>query len=406
MARPKRQHLKQRKDGRYKAVEDGIPFMGWTEEEALQKRQDYHDAKVRGELLNRDGITVFTYALEWLPVHKASVAKNTYNAYANYIDKLTGKIGTLPMKSVTPTDIKSVYNEYLGQSESTIRKARMLYVDMWDCAIEDGIVKSNPCRSKGSQPHEGTSGSHRALSQEEDDLILNCPADLRLAVLLMRYAGLRRGEVMAFDIDKNVDFKQGIIIIKEAIHFEGNRGVLSDPKTDAGKRSIPLLDLLKNELKGHHGPVCPLKKTDIMTTSAWRSLWDHYIMQLELYANSFTQKRWYHRTKEWKSEHPDLWAKYEALKKKNPEQAEEFRLSGWNEVSIRPHDLRHSYATMLRDAGVDLKLAILWMGHADEKMLLRIYDHPPKDRVKRTVKSLNSFVKGANRGAKQNLNAV
>lgn len=399
MARPKRQHLKRRKDGRYKAMEDGIAFMGWSEEEALQKRQDYHDAKIRGELLNRDGITVFSYALEWLPVHKASVSKNTYNSYVNYMNKLTGKIGAMPMKNVTPSDIKAVYNEYLGQSESSIRKARMLYVDMWDCAIEDGIVKSNPCRSKGAKPHEGTSGSHRALSEEEDELIYVVPADLRLAVLLMRYAGLRRGEVMAFDIDRDVDFENGMIIVSEAVHFEGNKGVIGDPKTEAGKRSIPLLDVLRMELQGQHGHVCPMKKINTMTSSSWRSMWDHYKMQLESHINGCPQKRWFHKTKEWKKENPELWEKYEKTKKKNPAEAEAFRLREWKKVIIRPHDLRHSYATMLRDAGVDLKLAIEWMGHADEKMLLRIYDHPPKARVQKAINSLNLHVKGATGGA-------
>ena len=51
-----------------------------------------------------------------------------------------------------------------------------------------------------------------------------------------------------------------------------------------------------------------------------------------------------------------------------------------HDIIIRPHDLRVSYCTMLRDAGVDLKQAIIWMGHADEKMILRIYDQPGEER--------------------------
>ena len=353
--RQKKQQLAERKDGRYKATYHGIQFMGRSSDEALKKRQDYIDAERRGELLNRDGITVFSYAFEWLPVHKASVAKNTYNAYVNYMNKLVARIGAMPMKNVTPSDIKAVYNEYLGQSESSIRKARMLYVDLWDCAIEDGIVKSNPCRSKAARPHKGTSGSHRALSQEEDDIILSCPAEFRIGALLMRYAGLRRGEVMAFDVDRDVDFDSGMIIVSRAIHFEGNRGVVGAPKTEAGKRSIPLLDVLRIELQGVHGGVCPLKKTKTVTSSAWRHIWSKYKKELELYAGS--------------------------------------------KVSIRPHDLRHSFCTTLRDAGVDVKLAIRWMGHSDEKMILRIYDHPGETRVQQAVRSLNSVVKGAEQGA-------
>ena len=259
------------------------------------------------------------------------------------------------MKDVTPSDIKAVYNEYLGMSDSAIRKARMLYVDLWDCAIEDGIVKSNPCRSKAARPHRGASGSHRALSSEEDDIILNCPAEFRTGALLMRYAGLRRGEVMAFDVDRDVDFDHGMIIVSRAVHFEGNRGVVGDPKTEAGKRSIPLPDVLRRELQGRHGLVCPLKKAETVTSSAWRHIWRKYIRELELFAG--------------------------------------------HETKIRPHDLRHSYCTTLRDAGVDLKLAIAWLGHSDEKMILRIYDHPSENRVRSAVESLNSTIKGSGRGA-------
>jgi len=353
--RQKKQVLAERKDGRYKATYHGIQFMGRTSDEALKKRQEYIEAELRGELLNRDGITVFSYAFEWLPVHKASVSKNTYNSYVNYMNKLVGKIGAMPMKNVTPSDIKSVYNEYLGQSDSSVRKARMLYVDLWDCAIEDGIVKSNPCRSKAAKPHKGASGSHRALSPEEDGIILNCPAEFRIGALLMRYAGLRRGEVMAFDIDRDVDFEHGLIIVDRAIHFEGNKGVLGDPKTSAGKRSIPLLDVLRIALQGQHGRVCPLKKTQTVTSSAWRHVWSKYIRELEAYSGM--------------------------------------------KITIRPHDLRHSFATTMRDAGVDLKLAFRWMGQADEKMLLRVYDHPGDTRVQQAVNRLNSIVKGAGQGA-------
>ncbi len=391
MPREKQQHLKQRKDGRYCAVYKGKQFMSYDEKEALAMRKAYKDAVEGGDYVE-EPTTVFEYAYDWLPVHKASVATNTYNAYKNYLNKLVSKVGAMPMKDVMPSDIKDVYNLFLGQSASTIRKARMLYVDMWDCAIEDRVVKFNPCRSKGARPHDGTEGTHRALTKEEDRLILECPADLRLAVLLMRYAGLRRGEVMAFNIDDNVDFERDIVSVKTAIHFEGNKGIESDPKTDAGKREIPLLKILEKELKDKHGMICPMKQITAMTSSSWRSMWNHYKMQLEAYINGCPQRRWFHKTKEWIREHPAEWKEYQRRYRKDPNDAEAYRMREWKKVTIRPHDLRHSYCTMLRDAGVDIKLAILWMGHADEKMILRIYDHPPEDRVQRTVKNLNRRV--------------
>ena len=271
MPQIKKPHLKKRADGRYCCKYHGKQFMGLTEEEALEARQAYMDAEKAGELLNQNGISVYQYAYNWLPVHKAAVSKNTYNAYANYLGVLVKQIGQMPMASVAPSDIKSVYNEFLGKSESTIKKARMLYVDLWDCAIEDGVVKSNPCRSKGARPHSGSKGTHRALSEEEDMLLIFAPADMRLAALTMRYAGLRRGETLALNVDRDVDFDRRIITVREAVRFDGNKAEIVDPKTDAGKREIPLLDILADELRGHHGYLISTQKGKPLTASAWKS---------------------------------------------------------------------------------------------------------------------------------------
>lgn len=43
------------------------------------------------------------------------------------------------------------------------------------------------------------------------------------------------------------------ITVREAVRFEGNMYVLDDPKTEAGKRVIPMLDVLADVLQGMHG---------------------------------------------------------------------------------------------------------------------------------------------------------
>lgn len=47
---------------------------------------------------------------------------------------------------------------------------------------------------------------------------------------------------------------------------------------------------------------------------------------------------------------------------------------------------------MLRDAGVDIKLAVQWMGHADEKMILRIYDHINEYRTSQAVGNIEKMI--------------
>ena len=72
MPRPKKQHLKQRKDGRYCAVYQGIQFMGLTEEKKKKKREEYKRQLRAGEY-RRENPTLQEYADKWLPLHKSGV---------------------------------------------------------------------------------------------------------------------------------------------------------------------------------------------------------------------------------------------------------------------------------------------------------------------------------------------
>jgi integrase len=71
------------------------------------------------------------------------------------------------------------------------------------------------------------------------------------------------------------------------------------------------------------------------------------------------QRRWYGRTRE-----------HKAIL------AAGGKLPPWIPFTVTPYDLRHSFATMLRDMKppVELHTVIKWMGHADATMLLHIYD--------------------------------
>ena len=56
------------------------------------------------------------------------------------------------------------------------------------------------------------------------------------------------------------------------------------------------------------------------------------------------------------------------------------------------HDFRHTYCVMLFDAGVDMKTAQKWMGHADATMIMRIYDHLSKIRTDRSTDAMMQLV--------------
>ena len=111
--------------------------------------------------------------------------------------------------------------------------------------------------------------------------------------MTMMLAGLRRGEVLALNIDRDVDFENHTITVREALSFrEGNQAVVTDGKTENARRVIPMAQPLEDALKGHHGLLCAKEKGGLMSESAFERKYQSWTTFLETKLNG-CHKRWY-----------------------------------------------------------------------------------------------------------------
>lgn len=342
MPRQKKQVLKQRKDGRFCCKYHGIQFMGATSDEALALRDEYKRREAAGALIRRAGLTLGEYAAEWLPVHKASVKQTTYNGYVSILERIVAPFASVLLRDLDSDDIAALYAKLAGKSASYIHKARILMTAILDSATDAGYMPKNPARAQSVKPPKGSRGTHRAITDEERALILSVPHRMQLPALFMLFCGLRRGEVLALDA---ADVGESVTV-RRAVYFVGNRPMISTPKTEAGIRTVPMPSILRPFLGDLTGLVAKGSNGSYMTEQAFQRGWESYLRALSQAAG-----------------HP---------------------------VSIRPHDLRISYCTAIRDAGVEIHQAMIWMGHADEKMILRIYDQPGKTRETEARKLLDA----------------
>ncbi len=371
-----RQKLTQRADGRYRCKYKGKEFYGDTPREAQQKRDEYKrmlDAGIKAESL---GLTVKAYAMRWVSTYKAHLTDGPYNTHVRILNRFCDHegIGLRRMQDIDSIDIQGFYNTAEGKSHSYICDMRDTIKGLFKFALADRVIQHDPT-IKAKVP-KGKKGSHRAITQRERDLISKLDHRMRPAAMVMLYAGLRRGEALALDIDRDVDYHEKTITVRYAVRYpDQQHPVLVDPKTEAGARTIPLLDVLADELRGKHGLVITDADGQMMTESAWSRAWESYLCKLSSLHNGHA-KRWHGKTKADK-------AILEAGG----------AIPDWVDVSIRPHDLRHSYCTMLYDAGVDLKTAQLWMGHADADVTMKIYTHLTEERQKRATTALENAAK-------------
>lgn len=392
---------KRRADGRFCVRSHGLSFYSTVSWADAKRQADAYAKEIEAGLnVNAKNITVAQYAKKWLPLHKSGVGEKTYGEYARIMNKMIDVLGDYPVMSVMPDDAMVVFAKKFpakrdgqeGYSGSYIRKAKMLYCDFFDAALENGYCNRNPFRSVKVKPVMGEDGTHRQITQEERELIHKVQHPFRLAVMVMLYAGLRRGEVLALNAD--TDIIGGYIRVTKAVAYVSNKAIIKQPKSKAGNRFVPVFPPLEEALKGAHGLIAPsVRKGKEMTESAFSSAWASYINAVECAMNGVAQKRWYGMTRADKQRDPSKYLQIVALREAGKiAEAEALRLEGWKRFTVRPHDLRHSFCTMCRDAGVDLKQAIEWMGHADEKMVLKIYDHVTERRTAESIQKVNKII--------------
>lgn len=373
---------KRRPDGRYRVKYKDKYFYGDTISEAQAKKREYERLLERGVKEQEMGVDVKTYATRWVKVHKmGKVSERTYDTHVRILNRFIDMYGSLRMRDIVMSDIQAFYNAIPGKSRSSINATRDTIKALFRSALADRVILYDP--TLDATLPKGTKGTHRAITEEERQLILATPHDrMRAGVMTMLYAGLRRGEAMALRIDRDVDFEKKLIHVRYAVRFDtSGMPVISSPKTEAGVRSVPLVEILERELAGKKGLLMESASGDIMSESAFDRAWQSYITALETQLNG-CQKRWYGKTKA----HRELLAR-------DPN-----ALPPWRSVAIRPHDLRHSYRTMLYDLGVDTKSAMKWLGHTDEDVNVNVYTHLTPERENESMMILKKGLSGEEGG--------
>ena len=383
MPRKKKEHLKKRKDGRYCCKYKGIAFYSYeSDEEALALRDEYIRNEQKGFSLQ----TVSEYALPWLKRTFPAVKDSTYTGLAIHLQHLIDAIGDKLISEVIPSDIKRIYSDqYRNLSNSYIKSAKQLYCALFDSALADGLIRFNPARDKTAKPHKGNKAKERILSKQERQWIETLCTDHRAwpAVMFMLYAGVRPQEMKAVDIDRDVDFNNDIITIRETAHIDGQKyAYSSEMKTEWSNRQIPLFPPLKQALKDKHGYLITSAHGERATIQTWKTAWKSYIFCMETAINGI-ERRWYGKTK-----------KQKAL-------AEEGKLPAWIEFDIVPYTLRHAFCEMCRSSGVELNTCRSWMGHADAKMILKVYDSVNEDRSQNERKKVESRLIGVHNGVQK-----
>ena len=356
--------LTKRADGRFKCNYGSKQFYGKTKAEAERKRDAWIDDEKAGLNHDMENMTFREYAMTWIEVYRAECCEKQQREYIRMMDYAASKIRIKLMKGITATDLQAVCNSLSCYSPTYVNKFMTTLRGIFRTALAEGVILRNPMEIV-KRPKTKKCEGHRALEKWERALICSTyrEHDFGLCAMAMLFAGLRRGEALYLDVDRDVDFEKKLIYVRGAVSFsEGNQAVESDGKTNAAQRTIPLVKPLEDALRGHHGLLCQKENGGLMSETAFRNRYTSYMCFLETKVNQ-CHKRWYGKTKAHKA----------LLADGKP-------LPPWKDMNIRCHDFRVDFCTRAYEAEIPVKTLQAWMGHEDATMIMEVYAKLTKER--------------------------
>lgn len=319
-----------------------IHFYGRSTREIDRKIMEYTTASERGRLFS-------VVADEWWGEIYDTVAASTLKGYKAAYHAIVDEFGDAPIRSITPQQIRN-YLKRLARTGLTTKTLKT-YLQIMRQICEHGVtcdnydLDYNPC-ARVSLP-EGKASARRQAANPEDEKKIRENPDVWLLPYLLLYTGLRRGEALALTW-ADIDLDEMVIHVNKSLDLSSARPTIKAPKSAAGVRDVPILALLHPHLL-HKGasasPVFPDDDGGYLSPGHIKRKWDAYCARLGITATA--------------------------------------------------HQLRHSYATMLHDQGIDLKTAQYWLGHSTAAMTQDIYTHVRDSKLRRDAILLNERIKAA-----------
>jgi integrase len=169
--------------------------------------------------------------------------------FRNHLDP---HLGALPVGEIGTSTVRQWRAQLLdgGMGENRAAKVYRLLRAILNTAVDDGMIKRNPCRIKGAD-REREAARPIATVLQVYALADAVPARFRTLVLLGAFTSLRWGELVNLR-RVDIDLVNGIVEVTRTL-TERDDGTLADghTKSDAGVRTVAVPTLVLPDLMGH-----------------------------------------------------------------------------------------------------------------------------------------------------------
>lgn len=355
-----------------------ISLYAVTREELYEKVLEV-EKQIANKTFRRGTPTVKEYCEKWLLMKSANVRETTLIDYRSKVkNHIIKPLGDMKMGDVTADDIRLAIIPASKLSESVFKSVNVLYKCIFHSAFESKVIDKDPTVYLSPEGGGVPQKDRIPLTDEQVEKLLQATKGLPpyLFVMLGLYAGLRREEILALQWDSvYLDLEAPYLTVRRAWHTENNQPViLSELKTNAAKRNVPLppqlLEALKEAKESSASEyVIANKDGQPLTYTQFKRLWTYITTRT---AKPRSAKKFV----------GGKYVKYTLY----PALGEKARNNGKVVYSldfdVTPHQLRHTYITNLIYASVDPKTVQYLAGHENSKITMDIYAKAKYNRPK------------------------
>ena len=328
---------------------------------------------------------------------KKGVKDNTFQGYLYTWERFVrDDIGKTRIVTLKKTDIRRYYNKMIderGLKFATVDSIHTVMHQVLDIAVEDGYIRNNigdKVLKELKQARNLEAEKKKALTVEEQELVRNYIEETPMfnhwfpIFSFMLGTGCRVGEVTGLRWD-DIDEKEGFVDINHTLVYyqHADNGCyfgINTPKTKKGERTIPMMESVKEALRQE-------KEYQDITGI-------HCIVTVQGYTNFiFVNKN---------GNVQNQGTLNKALRRiiRDCNQKVLDNRKGNEKVVLLPnfscHTLRHTFATRLCEAGVNIKVIQEILGHSDISTTLDIYTDATSDFKKSEMATFEDFMNEKN----------
>lgn len=344
--------------------------------EAEKELRSFVEEIEGGTVVRKSTWTFNEYAERFMKLKEASgeLAAKTLKSKRGSLAGMGYAIGHMKLQDITPSVIENAELDMRnGKSRSgrklsgtTMRSYHSAASEMMDHAKKAGVIGVNPFDEV--QPPRYDTKEKGAMTGKAYGKLLDKldPTDgMEIAVLLCATLGLRRGEACGLSWG-DIDFEENTVFIQHSYDDFDN---LKAPKTDAGKRILPLPDFTRNAL--------------IERKAA-------QIAMVDGISEGYTYKR--------KDGKIDLLPEIPVATSDLATRIHPQKLSSWwfdaresfGAKGICLHQLRHTFLSLAAEQGIHPSVMQKLAGHSNPTITMKIYTHVNVDAKKAAIEALQN----------------